>query len=124
MQCYNEKAVGSDMPVRQEVGVVIGKGHWGFDVLGPVLDAPATCAENLRIGLSTASARVSHELVLFMLLYRSHLAIVQGPSSGALFDLIEGIAARTVAVVPAPGRRLDCTRTTDRHCSLDEEDSA
>jgi hypothetical protein len=123
MQCYNDQTVGSDMLVRQEVGVVIGKGHWGFDVIGPVLDAPATCAENLRIGLSTASARVSHELVLLML-YRSHLAIVQGPSSGALIDLIEGIAARTVAVVPAPGWRLDCTRTTDRHCSLDEEDSA
>ena len=45
MQCSADQTVGSDMLVRQEVGVVIGKGHWGFDVLGPVLDAPATCAE-------------------------------------------------------------------------------
>jgi len=24
---------------------LLASGHWGFDVLGPVLDAPATCAE-------------------------------------------------------------------------------
>lgn len=114
MKCHDKEAVGSHVLVRQEVRVIIGKGHWVFDVFGPVLDAPATGVENFRIGLTTASARVSHELVLFML-YRSHLAIVQGPSSCALIDLVEGIPAWTVAVVPAPERRFDCTRTTDRH---------